>query len=103
MITSKRRLQYAQAVVEFPDGTVPEWRFLGLLGEAAGFKMIPGTLTQIGDREATRWYLGADPVVSTLGLSIAKIKDGGVQLNSTSKGSLDGTTGSVSAGAPSAA
>lgn len=103
LISSKRRLQYTQAVVNFPDASVPEWRFLGLVGEGAGFKMIPGVLTQVGDREITRWYLGADPVVATQDLTIAKIKAGGVQLAAAPKEAQNGMQSGVSVGASSAA
>jgi NADH-quinone oxidoreductase subunit G len=103
LINSKRRMQYTQGVVAFPDGSVPDWRLLGLVGEAAGFKMIPGNLNAQGDREVTRWYLSADPVVSTQGLTIAKIKDGGVQLNVPSKEVSTGAQSGVSDGVSPAA
>jgi NADH-quinone oxidoreductase subunit G len=103
LINAKRRLQYTQGVVTFPDGTVPDWRLLGLVGEAAGYKMLPVNLMQVGDRELTRWYLGSDPVMSAQGITIAKVKDGGVQLSSTPKESQAGTQSGMSIGASPAA
>jgi hypothetical protein len=73
-------MQYSQSVVPLKDGTIPEWRYIALLSEAAGAKLIPANVQEINDRELTRWYLGADSLVSTHGLSIAKIKQGGAQL-----------------------
>jgi len=104
LVNGKRRLQYTQGVVSFPDGTVPDWRVLGLVGEAAGYKMLPVNLMQVGDRELTRWYLGSDPVMSALGITIAKVKDGGVQLSAAPKESQSGITqGGISVGASPAA
>lgn len=80
MINRAGRLQYVQAVKGVVDGTVPEWRFIGLVAESAGIKLLSGNLAHMADREVTRWYLGADPLVSTSAFTIAKIKDGGVQL-----------------------
>jgi NADH-quinone oxidoreductase subunit G len=103
LVNSKRRLQYTQGVVSFPDGTLPEWRFLGILGEAAGYKMIPLNLMQVGDRELTRWYLGSDPVMSSQGVTIAQIKNGGIQLTSPQRESHVGAESAVSIGASPAA
>ena len=103
LINSKRRLQYTQAVVEFPDTTVPEWRLLGLVGEAAGYKMLPVNLMHVGDRELTRWYLGSDPVMSAQGITIARIKDGGVQLSAAGKDASVGGQSGLSMGASPAA
>jgi NADH-quinone oxidoreductase subunit G len=80
MVNRSGRLQYVQAVKGLVDGTVPDWRFLSVLAEVAGSKLVSGNPAHMADREVTRWYLGADPLVSTAGYSIAKIKDGGVQL-----------------------
>jgi NADH-quinone oxidoreductase subunit G len=80
LVNSKRRMQYSQAVVTFPDGTCPEWRFLALVGEGAGVKVLSSNPMVVGDREISRWYLNADPLVSSMGLTIAQVKDGGVQL-----------------------
>ena len=103
LVNSMRRLQYAQALVQFPDTSVPEWRLLGLVGEAAGYKMLPVNLMHVGDRELTRWYLGSDPVMSAQGVTIAKIKDGGVQLNTAAKDASVGTQSGLSMGAAPAA
>jgi NADH dehydrogenase/NADH:ubiquinone oxidoreductase subunit G len=103
LVNANRRLQYAQAVVQFPETTVPEWRLLGLVGEAAGYKMLPVNLMHVGDRELTRWYLGSDPVMSAQGITIATIKDGGVQLSATGKDASVGTQSGLSMGAAPAA
>jgi NADH-quinone oxidoreductase subunit G len=103
LVNTTRRLQYAQAVVQFPELTVPEWRLLGLVGEGAGYKMLPVNLMHVGDRELTRWYLGSDPVMSAQGITIAKIKDGGVQLNTAAKDASVGTQSGLSMGAAPAA
>lgn len=103
LINGKRRLQYAQAVVQFPDTSIPEWRLLGLVGEAAGYKMVPLNLMHVGDRELTRWYLGSDPVMSAQGVTIAKIKDGGVQLSAAAKDASVGAQSGLSMGASPAA
>lgn len=103
LVNGNRRLQYAQAVVQFPDGSVPEWRLLGLVGEAAGYKMVPANLMHVGDRELTRWYLGSDPVMSAQGVTIAKIKDGGVQLSAATKDASVGVQSGLSMGASPAA
>lgn len=99
LINRALRLQHAQSVVPLTDGTVPEWRYVALLAEAVGAKVVPGNVQQMSDRDLTRWYLGADPLVSTLGLSIASIRDGGVQLAPTQRESAT-VSGGVSAGAP---
>ena len=103
LVNSGRRLQYTQGVVSFPDGSVPEWRLLGLVGEAAGYKMIPMNLTQVGDRELTRWYLGSDPVMSAQGVTIAQVKNGGIQLSVAPKDSGVDARDTLSMGASPAA
>lgn len=103
LVNCKHRLQYSQAVVQFPDTSVPEWRLLGLVGEAAGYKMLPVNLMHVGDRELTRWYLGSDPVMSAQGITIARIKDGGVQLTTAAKDASVGTQSGLSMGAAPAA
>lgn len=104
LVNRKNRMQYAQQVVPFPDGTLPEWRFLAVLAEVCGFKLLSGAPLQMSDRDVTRWYLSADPVIASLGLSIATIKNNaGVQvpLAPTSGGAAAGS--SVTEGAHSAA
>jgi NADH-quinone oxidoreductase subunit G len=93
------RLQYTQSVVPLRDGTTPDWRFLALLSEAAGAKLVSADVQKIGDRELTRWYLSADTLIANQALTIQAIKDGGVQLQAPSKqGSVEqGATGSVGA------
>ncbi len=105
LINRALRLQHSQAVVPLKDGTVPEWRYLALLAEAAGSKVVPANVHQMSDRDLTRWHLGADPLVSQQGLSIATIKDGGVQLAPSQRepASANGApSGSVSAGTSTA-
>lgn len=103
MVNRKGRLQYVQAVRAIVDGSVPEWRFIGLLGETAGSKLIAGNPSHMADREVTRWYLGADPLVSMGGYSIAKIKDGGVQLTVGQKsGASTAGEGAPAAASPAA-
>ncbi len=103
LLNRQLRLQYTQNVVPLRDGTVPDWRFLALLSEAAGAKLVNADVKSIGDRELTRWYLATDSLLASQGLTIQAIKDGGVQLQAPSKqGSTDlGATGTV--GAPTAA
>jgi NADH dehydrogenase/NADH:ubiquinone oxidoreductase subunit G len=103
LLNSKHRLQYTQGVVSFPESSLPEWRFLALLGEAAGAKILSVNPTQVGDREVTRWYLSADPLVSSMGLTIAEVKNGGVQLSSATKDARSTSQSVESAGASSAA
>jgi NADH-quinone oxidoreductase subunit G len=103
LINRTNRMQYAQAVTPIVDGTIPEWRFIGLLAEAAGIKLLPGVLDQMNDRELTRWYLSTDSVLSAAGITIAKVKDGGVQLSVAAKGFSAATTSELGAGAPPAA
>jgi NADH dehydrogenase/NADH:ubiquinone oxidoreductase subunit G len=103
LINRKNRMQYTQQVVDFPDGSVPEWRFLAVLAEVCGFKLLPGMPLQMNDRDVTRWYLSADPVMASLGLSIATIKGGGVQVPLTPNSGGSTTTSSATEGAHSAA
>lgn len=103
LLNRQMRLQYTQNVVAFPDGTTPEWRFLALLAETAGIKLVPGDLKAVGDRELTRWYLATDTVLAGQGLTIQSIKSGGVQLQAASKAIDTETSVAVSQGAPSAA
>ena len=102
MINRNLRMQYAQSVVPLKDGTVPEWRYLALLAEAAGAKVVAGDVQKMSDRDLTRWYLTTDPVVSTLGLSIATIKQGGVKLAPARRESFAVPSSDMSAGASSA-
>jgi NADH-quinone oxidoreductase subunit G len=103
LVNRAHRMQYTQQVVDFPDGTVPEWRFLALLGEACGFKLLPGDPLQMSDRDVTRWYLSADPVIASLGLSIATIKNGGVSVPVAPQSSGATANSSVTEGAHPAA
>jgi NADH-quinone oxidoreductase subunit G len=101
LLNRRDRLQYSQQVVSFPPETLPVWRFLGLVGEAAGCKLLPENVLTMSDRDVTRWILGTEPSLASLGLSIAKLKEGGFQLEKGSKeASLAG--GDIHSGAQSA-
>jgi NADH-quinone oxidoreductase subunit G len=94
LLNRAHRLQYAQAVVDFPEGSLPEWRFIGLLGEAAGVRLLPGSALTMSDRDVTRWYLATDPQTSSLGLSIAKITSScGVPLGAAGREGVNGASG----------
>lgn len=103
LVNRSLRMQYSQSVVPLKDGTIPEWRYIALLSEAAGAKLIPANVQEINDRELTRWYLGADPLVSTHGLSIAKIKQGGAQLAVSNRESVARSDAGQNEGASPAA
>lgn len=102
LVNRAMRLQYAQAVVPLRDDTVPEWRFLALLGDAAGVKIIPADAQKINDRELTRWYLGSDATLAKQGLTIQMIKNGGVQLQASSRRDVAESETNMSAGAATA-
>lgn len=97
------RLQYTDQVVPLKDGTVPEWRFLALLSEAAGAKILSADPHKVNDRDVTRWYLTTDTVLAHQGLTIQAIKDGGVQLQAPTQQSGSGVSATSSVGASSAA
>ena len=104
LLNRSMRLQYSQNVVPIRDGTIPEWRFLAQLGEAAGIATIPGDSKVLSDREVTRWYLSNEPICSAQGLTIQKIKAGGVQLQAPpSKTSDSSRSSEISQGASSPA
>jgi NADH-quinone oxidoreductase subunit G len=100
LVNRALRLQHAQAVVPLKDGTVPEWRYLALLAEAAGAKVVPANVQQMSDRDLTRWYLTADSLVSSLGLSIASLKDGGFQLTPSQREPAVAFTGEEAGASP---
>lgn len=104
LLNRQLRLQYAQHVVPLRDGTLPEWRFLGQLADAAGLKLLTGDLASMSDREVTRWYLATDPMLASQSLSIQVIKDsGGVQLHAGENGTGTPRVAQVSQGASPAA
>jgi NADH-quinone oxidoreductase subunit G len=103
LLNRAMRLQYAQGVVPLIDGTVPEWRFISMLADAAGIKLINGDLAAMSDREMTRWYLASDPIMAGQGLTIQTIKAGGYQLQPLSKPAGGDSPMGVSQGASSAA
>lgn len=103
VVNRAMRLQYTQSVVPLRDGTFPEWRFLALLAEAAGNKVVAGDLKAMSDRDLTRWYLATDSLLAAQALTIHGIKDGGVQLQAAPKAGNDAPSAPVSEGAPSAA
>jgi NADH dehydrogenase/NADH:ubiquinone oxidoreductase subunit G len=96
------RLQYAQAAVPLRDGTVPEWRFLAQLSEAAGAKVVSADTRVINDRELTRWYLSTDPIIASQGLTIQVIKAGGVQLQTSTRQATSNGEGAVGQGVSAA-
>lgn len=102
LLNRAMRLQYTQSVVPLLDGTIPEWRFLGQLAEAANIKIVSGELNALSDRDLTRWYLANDPLLAAQGLTIQAIKNGGVCLEPKGTGGEQAKTG-VSQGASSAA
>ncbi len=80
LINRKRRLQYADRVLDAPQGTEPEWRLLNRLAEACG-----GRLTgALADRELTLAYLAGEPRLA--GHTMAEIKAGGIDLTATAAG-----------------
>ena len=81
LLNRMMRLQYAQNVVPLAEAGVPEWRFLGMLAEGMGARLINGDLASMSDRDLTRWYLSNDSMIAAQGLTIQTIKAGGVQLS----------------------
>lgn len=76
MINRAGRIQYTNAFVDFPNGTEPQWRVVNRIGAALGGKITEAK----SDRDLTVAHLGLDARLG--GLTIAAIKDGGVDLNS---------------------
>jgi NADH-quinone oxidoreductase subunit G len=103
LLNRNLRLQYTQNVVPLRDGTLPDWRFLGQLAEAAGIKLLSGDLKALSDRDVTRWYLSTDPLLAAQGLTIQAIKAGGVTLQSAARQTTGERASDVSQGAPSPA
>ena len=102
LVNRALRLQYAQAVVPLKDDTTPEWRFIALLAESAGVKLVTQDVTTMNDRDLTRWFLSVDPTSAKLGLTIQAIKAGGVQLQASPR-QVDSAQGeSFSSGASTA-
>lgn len=74
MVNRKGRVQYTEKVIDFPEGTEPEWRiFRRLAAQATGQSLKMAT-----DREATLEILSSNSVLQ--GLKIKDIKAGGVAL-----------------------
>jgi len=76
MINRAGRLQYADRVVDFPDGTEPHWRLLNGMAGVCGGRIVE----VVADRDLTNAWLALDPRLA--GLRIADIKRGGVDLAS---------------------
>lgn len=72
LVNRKGRLQYNAQVVPYPDGTDPEWRVLGQIAKVLGHDIVNAR----ADRDLTLSYLAAEPRLA--GLTISKIKKGGV-------------------------
>ncbi len=86
MVNRAGRIQYTNAFLDFPAGTEPQWRLTNRLGAALG-----GKITDVAsDRDLTVSYLALDTRLG--GLTIAAIKNGGVDLNTyePSRGSQPG-------------
>lgn len=79
------RLQYAQQVVPIRDGTYQHWKALNLMAQALGKKLVEAER----DRDLTTALLSSESGLS--GLSIRSMKQGGVDLT-TSSPSSNGTT-----------
>lgn len=75
LINRGNRLQYTSRFVTPVDGSISEWRIFSGIGAVLGQRFTDAS----DDREATNWLLGSEPTFS--GLSIKKIKDGGVSLS----------------------
>lgn len=74
LVNRAGRLQFSDRVIDFPDGTHPEWRLLEKLGSAIG-----ASLTQASDdRSLTLSFLSSFPGLA--GMKIATIKAGGIDL-----------------------
>lgn len=74
MVNRKGRVQYTEKVLDFPEGTEPEWRiFRRLSAQGSGQALKIAT-----DREATLDVLSTNAVLK--GLKIKDIKAGGVAL-----------------------
>ena len=97
------RLQYTDHVVPLREQTVPEWRFLALLAESVGAKIMSADPHTLSDREVTRWYLKTDTALAQQGLTIQIIKDGWVQLKPPVRQSSADVSATNSTGASSAA
>lgn len=80
LINRAGRLQYTDRVVDFPEGSEPDWRVLAKISERCGVR-APGGLT---DRESTLGYLASEPRLA--GLTIALVKAGGIDLSSYKPG-----------------
>lgn len=76
LINRDERIQYTQKVIEPPSGSEAEWRIIAQLGEILGTKISNAT----EDRGRTLEILNNEPRLN--GLTIAKIKSGGVCLKS---------------------
>lgn len=78
------RLQYTDAVVQFPDGTEPVWRLLNSFAKELGGQVFEGA----SDRDATLWLLGHDARLA--GHTIRSVKAGGVLLKAAMSGAQSG-------------
>lgn len=87
LINRNRRLQYAERVVGFPEGTEPAWRWLNHLAESRGGRVAEG----VSDRDLTLEYLAKEPRL--LGLRIATIKgERGIDLSSFTPGAVSSSS-----------
>jgi NADH-quinone oxidoreductase subunit G len=101
MINRAGRLQYAQAVLSFPEGSHPEWRLLSLLAARHRVNLFSGPVNAeaMSDRELTQEYLKNDKRLA--GITIKRIKAGGISLVASEEKEFSGhdaATSSLPAG-----
>lgn len=77
-INRKQRLQFAQAIIQSPAGSEPEWRILNKLSANFGKKIVEATT----DRDLTLAFLAVEPRLEAQ--SIGSIKGLGVALTGMS-------------------
>ncbi len=76
LMNRQQRLQYTDRFLNFPEGTEPEWRLLNRIAQACGNRVVEAA----ADRDLTIAFLAGEPRLA--GLSIARIRDGGVCMKS---------------------
>lgn len=86
LINRAQRLQYSDRLVDFPDGTEPEWRLINRIAEHCGVSITDAET----DRDLTIAILDSDERLA--GLTIKKIKAGGISLSALSSAGHGGAT-----------
>jgi NADH-quinone oxidoreductase subunit G len=86
------RLQYAERVVPFVESAHPEWRILSLLAARSRINLFSGPMNVeiMSDREITLEILKSEPRLA--GITIKRLKAGGVDLRQSVPQSVDGHT-----------